>query len=241
LGVETGVNRYLGANWGLNLSNRFRQLFFSYSDTTILDTIIRRGITNSLIFNITYDSRDNFFNPNQGLYVSPLAEAAGGLLLGNNDFYRYSIELRAFQGVFGVLVFAGRAFWGAVLPYGRNLTIPYYEKYFVGGRNSLRGYDEYAIGPDSIGNQHYGDFLINTNFEIRTGYYKNFGLVLFWDGGEIENHINNLKLNRYQYSVGIGLRFNTPVGPIRLDYGKRLKNPPLHDRGKLYIGLLHAF
>ena len=240
-GVETGVNRYLGANWGLNLSNRFRQLIFSYSDTTILDTIIRHGITNSLIFNITYDSRDNFFNPNQGLYVSPITEAAGGLLLGNNDFYRYSIELRAFQGVFGILVFAGRVFGGAVLPYGRNLTIHYYEKYFAGGRNTLRGYDEYAIGPDSVGTQHYGDFLINTNFEIRAGYYKNFGLVLFWDGGEIENHINSFKLNRYQYSVGIGIRFNTPVGPIRLDYGKRLKNSPNHDRGKLYIGLLHAF
>lgn len=240
-GIETGINRYLGANWELNLSNRFRQLMFAYSDTTILDTIIRHGITNSLIFNITCDSRDNFFNPHQGLYLSPIVEVAGGILMGNNDFRRYSIEVRIFQSVFGALVFAGRAFGGAVLPYGRNLTIPYYEKYVVGGRNTLRGYDEKAIGPDSIVDQHYGDFLINTNFEIRTGYYKNFGLVLFWDGGEIENHINNFKLNRYQYSIGIGLRFNTPVGPIRLDYGKRLKNPTRPDRGKLYIGLLHAF
>lgn len=240
-GVETGVNRYLGANWGLNLSNRFRKLTFSYADTTALDTTIRRGITNSLIFNITYDSRNNFFNPNQGLYLSPIIEAAGGLLLGNNDFHRLSLELRAFQAVLGVFVFALRGFWGTVLPYGRTLIIPYYEKYVVGGRNTLRGYDENAIGPDSIGNQHYGDFIINTNFEIRTGYYKNFGLVFFWDGGEIEDHLDKFKISRYQYSIGLGLRFNTPAGPIRLDYGKKLKNPLPKDRGKLYIGLLHAF
>ena len=105
----------------------------------------------------------------------------------------------------------------------------------------MRGYDEKSIGPDSIGKEHFGDFIVNTNFEIRTGYYKNFGLVFFWDGGEIENRVNDFKPGRYQYSVGLGLRFNTPAGPIRLDYGKRLKAPPPNDRGKLYIGLLHAF
>uniref|UniRef100_A0A7C6EDI4 Outer membrane protein assembly factor BamA n=1 Tax=candidate division WOR-3 bacterium TaxID=2052148 RepID=A0A7C6EDI4_UNCW3 len=239
-GLETGINRYLGSNLGIALSNRFRSLKFSHPDTTTPDTT-SRGITNSLIFNITYDSRNNFFNPNQGIYLSPILEVAGGLLLGNNDFYRARCELRIYKKAFGELVLGVRGLVGSVLPYGRTLTIPYYEKFFVGGRNTLRGYDEKALGPDSIGKEHYGDFIINTNFEIRTNYYKNFGLVLFWDGAEIENGITDFSFNRYQYSIGFGLRFNTPVGPVRLDYGKRLKNPKPADRGKLYIGLLHAF
>lgn len=240
-GLETGLNRCFGTNWGVNLTNRYRRLRFNYSDTSLLDTLIKRGITNSLIFNITYDSRNNFFNPTQGLYFSPGCEVAGGLLLGDNDFFRYSFEVRAFQKILGELILAGRGFLGAVSPYGRTLFIPYYEKFFLGGRNTLRGYDEKALGPDSIGKEHYGDFIVNTNLEVRTCYYKNFGLVFFSDGGEIVNQLARFALKRYHFSVGIGLRFNTPVGPIRLDYGKRLRNPEPNDRGKLYIGLLHAF
>ncbi len=240
-GVETGVNRYLGTNWGINVLNRFRRLLFSYSDSLVLDTMLKRGITNSIILNITYDSRNNFFNPSQGVYLSPLIEVAGGLLMGNNDFYRTNFEFRIFQGFRGWFIFAFRAFMGANFPYGQTEKIPYYEQYSIGGRNTLRGYDEKSVGPDSVVNEYYGDYILNTNLEIRTGFYKNFGLALFFDAGDVENNFNDFKLSTYQYSIGFGIRYNTPVGPIRLDYGKRLKDPEPNDRGKLYIGLLHAF
>ena len=119
--------------------------------------------------------------------------------------------------------------------------IPYYEKFYIGGRNTLRGYDDKSVGPLIVSDEHYGDFIINTNFELRTTFYKNFGLVLFFDGGDVMDEIGDFKLSNYQYSIGLGIRFNTPVGPIRLDYGKRLKNPEPNDKGKLYLGLLHAF
>ncbi len=240
-GVETGVNRYLGTNWGINVLNRFRRLIFSYSDSVALDTMLRRGITNSLIFNITYDSRNNFFNPSRGIYLSPLVEVAGGLLMGNNDFYRTNFEFRVFQGFLGWFIFAFRASVGANFPYGQTEKVPYYEQFSIGGRNTLRGYNEKSIGPDSVGNEYYGDYIINTNLEIRTGFYKNFGFALFFDAGDVKNKFNDFELSAYQYSIGLGIRYNTPVGPIRLDYGKRLKDPEPNDRGKLYIGLLHAF
>ncbi len=131
--------------------------------------------------------------------------------------------------------------FGANFPYGQTEKIPYYEQYSIGGRNTLRGYDEKSVGPDSVVNEYYGDYILNTNLEIRTGFYKNFGLALFFNAGDVENNFNDFKLSTYQYSIGFGIRYNTPVGPIRLDYGKRLKDPEPNDRGKLYIGLLHAF
>jgi outer membrane protein assembly complex protein YaeT len=241
LGLETGINRYLGANWEINLSNRYRKRIFKYADSLIIDSTTRRGITNSIIFNLTYDSRNSFFNPSRGLYLSPIIEVAGGILGGDNDFNRTSVEFRAFQSIFEILIFGFRGLFGISFPYGQTAVIPYYEKFYIGGRNTLRGYDEKSVGTLIIGNEHYGNYIINTNFELRTIFYKNFGLVLFFDGGDVTDKIGDFKLSNYQYSIGLGIRFNTPVGPIRLDYGKCLKNPEPNDRGRLYLGLLHAF
>lgn len=240
-GLETGISRYFGANWEFNLSNRYRKRLFNYSDSLITDTVTRRGITNSLIFNFSYDSRNSFFNPSQGLYLSPIIEYAGGILGGDNDFYRASIEFRLFQNLTKILIFGFRGLAGISYPHSRSTMIPYYEKFYIGGRNTLRGYDDKSVGPLIVSDEHYGDFIINTNFELRTTFYKNFGLVLFFDGGDVTDEIGDFKLSNYQYSIGLGIRFNTPVGPIRLDYGKRLKKPEPNDKGKLYLGLLHAF
>lgn len=136
------------------------------------------------------------------------------------------------------------------MPYGKSNVVPYYEEFYLGGTNSLRGYDERSIGPvitlpDS---HHFGDVVVNTNLELRSppillrnSVIKGIGGVIFSDGGLLTSRTERTIWDRYQFTFGIGIRFNTVIGPVRLDYGKRLTDPPAGDKGKLYFAILNLF
>jgi outer membrane protein assembly factor BamA len=130
---------------------------------------------------------------------------------------------------------------GSVRPYGRTKAVPYYEAFTLGGRSSLRGYPDRSIGPDTstVAEYRYGTAVVNGNVELRTPYILRWvGLVGFVDAGNVGR---DFRLFPYEYSAGAGIRVRTPIGPVRLDWGKRLRNPPTGDKGRFYLGLLHAF
>lgn len=194
------------------------------------------GLTNSLILNLLWDYRDDFFNPNHGGYHSLSLERAGGFLRGDNDLRRAVVDLRCFWSVL-----ASRVRVGWVVPYGRTSEIPCYEAFELGGRNSLRGYPERSLGPGSLDAQRFGDFLLGLNLELRSPYYRRLSGVLFCDLGSLSNGPADLFRNEYGYSGGLGLRIDSPIGPLRVDYGKRLKDPGPGDWGVIYFGLLQTF
>jgi outer membrane protein assembly complex protein YaeT len=239
-GIETGMTRNLVPQFTIGLTNRLRLV----SDTS-------SGITNSLALTGQYDTRDDIFDPGQGLSVQVVVEGAGGPLLGDNDFYRLTGDVRWYQrlgiGVrsqvagSGDFVVAVRGMAGSVRPYGRTKAVPYYEAFTLGGRSSLRGYPDRSIGPDTstVAEYRYGTAVVNGNVELRTPYILRWvGLVGFVDAGNVGR---DFRLFPYEYSAGAGIRVRTPIGPVRLDWGKRLRNPPTGDKGRFYLGLLHAF
>ncbi len=227
--IETGMSRNVAPQLVVGIANRLR--FVRPSLT---------GITNSVGLSLQYDSRNDIFDPSRGIYAQTTAEAAGGVLGGNNDFRRLTAEVRSFAGLGPRLVLAARAMAGAVLPFGRIERAPYYESFTLGGRNSLRGYDERSLGPDSApGFWRYGPTVLNANIELRSGYFFRWvGLVVFFDIGQVTNRIEFTEL---EYGAGLGIRVRTPIGPVRLDWGKRLRNATASDHGRFYLGLLHAF
>jgi len=238
-GIETGMSRAVLPQLRFGMFNRIR---------LVADTA--HGITNLLAFSSIYDSRDDLFDPHQGLYVQPGAEVAGGLLAGDNDFYRVTADVRVYQAIGWGFVLAARGMVGRVFPYGRTEQVPYYEEFFLGGRNSLRGYPDKSVGPDSGVGGRYGPEVINANLEVRGPYFFRWvGLVVFADGGVVtggkdhqfdQSQSAGLRA-QLEYGAGVGVRVRTPIGPVRLDWGKRLKEPPAQDWGRLYLGLLHAF
>ncbi len=213
IGEETGFYYDLTSNLQANITNKYRRLWGEKES--------RVEITNSLALNLLSDTRDDFFSPTSGFYSFSLGEYAGGLLGGSNDFYRLSWEGRIFFG--GKSVWGGRFSVGKIIPYGRTKEIPNYEKFYLGGMTTLRGYDERAFG----GN---GFWLMN--LENRFPIYKILTGVVFFDIGSIEG---------LEYDTGIGLRLLTPVGPLRVDYAiapKRLKEK---NWWKINLGLGNVF
>ena len=198
------------------------------------------GQTNSLTPTFTYDTRDNVFNPTSGLYGNFSLEKAGGFLGGDYDFTKYNLTLSTYfstkitEDVInigsikniadkisqGVLAF--RAKGGSA-----NSVLPSFAKYKVGGMNTVRGYD---FGEFS------GDKSLVFNAEYRLPLAKNFQAVLFTDWGQAWDYEESINLADLKFGKGIGIRFDTPIGPIRLDYGIDEEGT-----GQTYFSVGHTF
>jgi outer membrane protein assembly factor BamA len=245
IGIETGMSRNIVTQFTAGLTNRIR---------LIADTA-KGKITNSLALTGRYDTRNEIFDPSQGLSVQAAVEGAGGPLGGNNDLYRLTLDARVYQRLgtvpsrlvrtTGYFVVAARAMAGIVRPYGKSesLGVPYYESFTLGGANTIRGYRDRSIGPDStgIGQYLYGPTVVNGNLELRTPYILRWvALVGFADAGSVAR---DLRSPTYEYSAGAGIRVRTPIGPVRFDWGRRLRYPAGAGKqpDRYYLGLLHAF
>ncbi len=129
-------------------------------------------------------------------------------------------------------------------PYGRTDELPITERYFAGGSTTLRGF-----GQDKAGREGGGDAMVIGNLEYRRSLtflpIKNIGGVLFYDAGNIFAKVPNLEVQNFSHTVGAGIRYQTPVGPIRFDTGYRLHPSPLVDqedkRLHFFFTLGHTF
>lgn len=231
-GNELRVTKVLNDNMLLNIANRYRYVeLHRKTDIPIDDSLT--GITNSLSGQLLIDTRDDFFNPFKGIYITPLIEFAGGPFGGVNDFVKSEIETRLFISLLGHTI-AQRIRIGYLYPLN---GIAFYELYYLGGQYSIRGYPERSLGPTLIGEDHYGRALANYNAELRFHLPFNFGLVAFFDCGYVNNGFNLTQRDSFKASAGTGLRYYTPIGPARFDIGFPLD----HQGNVLYLGIYHIF
>ncbi len=233
LGAETGFYYDLTRNLQANITNKYRRLWGSENAVHLCaseasDSLPGQGlrITNSLNLKLLYDTRDDFFSPNAGLYSFSLVEYGGGLLGGSANFYRFSQEIRYFLKLFSILAF--RFSTGIIIPHHQTESIPNYEKFYLGGMTTLRGYDEKSMA---------GDGVLLLNFENRFPLYKTFSGVAFADFGFTKNR--NQK--EIAYDTGIGLRLGLPIGPLRLDYAVVPKRFKEKNWWKINFGLGNVF
>lgn len=198
------------------------------------------GLTNSLVPTFSYDTRDNVFEPTSGWYHSFSLEKAGGFLGGDYDFSKYNLTLRAYistQFIEDIVdigsikkitdnlskgVLALRAMGGMA-----DTDLPSFAAYQVGGMNTVRGYD---FGEFS------GDKSLVFNVEYRFPLAENFQAVLFADWGQAWDYEESIDFEDLKFGRGVGIRFDTPLGPIRLDYGINEEGV-----GKTYFSIGHTF
>lgn len=189
------------------------------------------GTVNSFSLRLTRNTRDVDFDPATGGFDALLVETAqadlkdigtaiSGGFVGRGNFTKVSIDLRRYfspQGrrrslterrhVFAFRIYAGRAFG----------KIPFFEQFFLGGAESLRGYPE---------DRFWGDNVLLFSMEYRAPLAQNLVGVLFvdigdaWGGryGTIKDFTQHSSFQP-QVGAGIGIRVRTPIGPLRLDYG----------------------
>jgi outer membrane protein insertion porin family len=168
------------------------------------------GTTNSFTFTHVFDNRDNYFNASKGRRISFAAQWGGHGLGGDYDFYKFTAEGRFYKGLGNGHILALRLMGGYI-----DGDVSYGNLFDLGGSNTLRGYED---------DQFKGKKMYAATLEYRFPIAKKVQGVLFTDAGSAWG-LDRGKIPWYNdddslnWSVGVGLRLQTPIGPIRLDYG----------------------
>ncbi len=194
----------------------------------------------------TNDHRDNVFSPKEGYYLSLSFDLAGGPLSGDKDFYRVYADGRYYMPFLGednVLSFRLRI--GLEDNYGDSDWVPIYERFFAGGAYSIRGYRERKVSPldPNTGDPIGGESLLVGNIEYTVPVMEYLKLATFFDFGNVWPELDDFLTDDIYYSVGVGVRVKTPIGPMRLDYGYPLKTEPGEDKkkGRFHFSISRGF
>ena len=179
------------------------------------------NIKSSISPKLRYDSRDNTFVATEGSRHELSYEYAG--LGGDIGFMKYIAETVWYFPLFWEFVLAPHAKGGYVNK-TKDKKLPDYEKFYLGGINSLRGFERDDLAPkDSDGNSVGGDKFVQFNLDLTFPIVKEQGVFaeLFFDTGKVygDNEDIEFKPGDLRQSAGLGIRWMSPMGPIRLEYG----------------------
>jgi outer membrane protein assembly complex protein YaeT len=187
----------------------------------------QNGTLNSVGFDIQHSTADNVLNSHHGYQIAFHAEQAGSILPGTFKYYTLGFDARHYLPVFSDnVVLASRFQIGNLRPLGGETELPFSKRYFLGGSTSVRGWGIYEISPLSNGLPIGGDSMMAFSEELRAMLVGNLGGVLFLDAGNVWAESFGQTITDLRYAIGPGLRYQTPIGPVRFDYGYQLNPIP---------------
>jgi outer membrane protein assembly complex protein YaeT len=207
------------------------------ADPTLNDELIALGLDpndpeqngnlNALGLDFQHSTADNVLNASRGYQIALHAEQAGRLAPGDFNYYGASLDGRHYLPFGDRVVLASRLQMGNIRPVSRDpKNVPFSKKYFLGGASSIRGWGRYEVSPLLAGEPIGGNSMLAMSEELRALLVGKLGAVLFLDAGNVWTDSGAFDLSDLRYAVGTGLRYQTPVGPIRFDVGYQLNPIP---------------
>jgi outer membrane protein assembly complex protein YaeT len=227
--------------WSVSISNEYQRSSVTaeaLEDFTIRDELIALGLDprtgqstgtlSAVAFDIGRNTTTNVLDARAGYVVTAHVEQAGRWLPGSFNYWAVTTEGRHYLAVGSRLVLANRLRLGTIDSLGDlERNVPFYKRYFLGGSSSIRGWGRFEVGPTSgFGMPIGGHSMIEGSSEVRLPLLGNFGGVAFVDYGNVWSRAWDFDVNDLRYAVGPGLRYLTPIGPIRADFGYQLNPIP---------------
>jgi len=220
-------------------------------------------LRSSVLATLVYDARDNVFLTTRGNRTELSAELVGGPVGGDSSIYKLNAKTTSYFPLFGghVLELLGGA--GVVDAFGQTKgsgptvdedtspflhlvkvdDVPIFDRYFLGGANTLRGFSFRKVGPKDVrGEPVGGNTYANATAEYTIPIIERIRGAVFFDVGEVEKDSYSFDLGDLKSDAGIGVRLNLPIGPIRLDYGYPIQSDKQTGRtGKIQFSVGYQF
>jgi outer membrane protein insertion porin family len=247
-GASVSLSRAFGQFWSGSVTYTLQEFdlydFASGSSQELLNEAGGRS-DSSITLGMAYDTRDSVLLTRHGTHADFSAEFAGGPLLGQTNIYKFQADAQHYilLPYDMILTLAGAT--GVVDYYNGSDEVPLFDRFFIGGSRSVRGFDNRDIGPvDSNGEPIGGNTMAYTNIELTFPIMDRVRGAVFNDTGFLDARAFHYTdaYDELNDAVGVGLRLNLPIGPLRLDYGYPIKDQGYnHSSGKFSFDVGYQF
>ncbi|HEY5777905.1 MAG TPA: outer membrane protein assembly factor BamA [Terrimicrobiaceae bacterium] len=169
---------------------------------------------------LVWDTRDSLFLTRRGEVVDLTAFISGGALGGTVEDYGISLEAAKYVLLPWDIIFLVKGELAVVDSYGGSDDVPIFDRLYLGGSNNLRGFDYREVGPvDEFDNPIGGSSLGYMTFEVTIPIISRVRAAIFSDFGFVNPTAYDFSTSNLNADIGVGLRLDLPIGPIRVDYG----------------------
>lgn len=191
---------------------------------------------------LTYDGSNDLLDPSKGFRLGGRLSPELSLQAGTFGYVRAQVDASAYIPASDRLVLAGRVRLGTIVGASADRIAPT-RRFYAGGGASVRGYSYQAIGPrdlnnDPVGGRSLGEISLEARF--RFGSLRQFGVVPFIDAGTISSDPWP-SVHEMRVGAGVGVRYYSNFGPIRVDVGTPINPQPGDPRIGVYVSLGQAF
>lgn len=225
--------------WSVSLINEFQRTRISneaLEDFTLRDELIslgldprsgeQDGVLSAMAFDIQRSTSDSVLDARRGYFLSGHVEQAGRWMWGDYNYFSMVGEARHYLALGRRLVIANRFRIGTIDPVDDlDDNVPFNKRLFLGGSTSMRGWGRFEVSPLSGAGFPIGGLsMVDGAAELRMPVWGKIGLVGFLDYGNAWNTGWEFDFGDLRYDIGPGLRYLTPIGPARFDFGYQV-NP----------------
>lgn len=201
-------------------------------------------LKSSLTLELVRDTRNSVFIPTRGMRTSVSAELAGGPLGADTDLYKFEAQASKYWSPWMDHVFNIHGWWASVQSYGDGDRVPIFDRLFLGGARTMRGFKYRGVGPkDSTGEPVGGLTGGYLTFEYTIPVVEKIRFASFYDVGMVYPDAFDNSWNNLNSDWGIGVRFDIPGFPMRLDYAWPIDHDAFNDRksGRFQFSLGYAY
>jgi outer membrane protein insertion porin family len=224
-GASVSLARAFGQFWSGSITYTLQEYdLYDFASNSSPQLLMEQGMRSdsSITLGMAYDTRDSVLLTRRGMHADFSAEFAGGPLLGQTNIYKFQADAQKYilLPYDMILTIAGAT--GVADYYDTSTEVPLFDRFFLGGSRSIRGFGNRDIGPIDDNNEPIGgDTMAYTNLELTFP-------IMDRVRGAVWNDMGFLDARPFHYSdaiqegnaaAGVGLRLNLPIGPLRLDYG----------------------
>ena len=245
-GGESRVDHQFTKTWGASAGVELSANAFSNVDPDAIRGLAPEVAMDHLLFTqfaeLEWNTSNSPNNATRGFIALLRAEHSTTGFVSEFDFVKASMEGRRYLPLGRRVTFAARLKVGFIQPYGDNEILPFNVRFFAGGPGSIRGFAVNRVGPLTAGNAPLGGHsLIEGSTELRFPFIGDLGGVFFVDFGQVFQPSLVYHLDQLRYAVGPGIRYETPIGPLRFDVGFITDRRPDEPFGRVEISIIQAF